>query len=135
MFKDLGIGIFSLSVSLSAVGFLFGAIEYFFFILITLMGIEFVSKSLNECVKDQFTINGLFTRLAKKLVTIFLISVAHFFDQLLQTDNSIRDFSIMFYILYEAFQIISTAHSLGIPVPQVVVDILEIIKEKLRGKL
>ncbi|MEC1261993.1 phage holin family protein [Bacillus swezeyi] len=132
MIRDLGI--FSLAAGLSAIGFLFGTIEYLFMILITLMGIEFVSKSLNECVNDQFAINRLFTRLAKKLVTLSLISVAHFFDQLLQTDNSIRDFAIMFYILYEAFQIVSTAHSLGIPVPQVFLDILEIIKEKLRGR-
>lgn len=70
----------------------------------------------------------------EKLVTLFLISVAHLFDQMLQTGSSIRDFSIMFYILYEAFQIISTAHSLGIPVPQMLLDILNTIKEKLRGK-
>ena len=133
MFKDLSI--FSLfTIGLSAIGFLFGRIEYLFMILITLMGIEFVSKSLNECVEDRFTIKRLFTRLAKKLVTLFLISVAHLFDQMLQTGSSIRDFSIMFYILYEAFQIISTAHSLGIPVPQMLLDILNTIKEKLRGK-
>lgn len=131
MNKDLGI--FSLfSIGFSAFGFLFGAIEYLFLILITLMGIEFVSKSLNECVKDQFTIKSLFTRLAKKFVTLFLISVAHFFDQLLQTDNSIRDFSIVFYILYETFLIVSTAHALGIPVPQIFLDIQEFVKNKLQ---
>lgn len=87
MFKDLSI--FSLfTIGLSAIGFLFGRIEYLFMILITLMGIEFVSKSLNECVEDRFTIKRLFTRLAKKLVTLFLISVAHLFDQMLQTGSS-----------------------------------------------
>ncbi|KKB73224.1 MULTISPECIES: holin family protein [Bacillus] len=133
MNRDLGI--FSLfSIWFSLFGFLFGAIEYLFLILITLMGIEFVSNSLNECVNDQFTVKSLFTRLANKFVTLFLISVAHFFDQLLQTDSSIRDFSIVFYILYETFLIVGTAHALGIPVPQFLLEIHEFVKNKLRRK-
>ncbi|NUJ17757.1 hypothetical protein FKN04_14410 [Bacillus glycinifermentans] len=133
MNRDLGI--FSLfSIWFSLFGFLFGAIEYLFLILITLMGIEFVSNSLNECVNDQFTVKSLFTRLANKFVTLFLISVTHFFDQLLQTDSSIRDFSIVFYILYETFLIVGTAHALGIPVPQFLLEIHEFVKNKLRRK-
>ncbi|ATH92873.1 hypothetical protein ACH95_20875 [Bacillus glycinifermentans] len=133
MNRDLGI--FSLfSIWFSLFGFLFGAIEYLFLILITLMGIEFVCNSLNECVNDHFTVKSLFTRLANKFVTLFLISVAHFFDQLLQTDSSIRDFSIVFYILYETFLIVGTAHALGIPVPQFLLEIHEFVKNKLRRK-
>ncbi|MEC3605459.1 phage holin family protein [Bacillus glycinifermentans] len=133
MNRDLGI--FSLfSIWFSLFGFLFGAIEYLFLILITLMGIEFVCNSLNECVNDHFTVKSLFTRLANKFVMLFLISVAHFFDQLLQTDSSIRDFSIVFYILYETFLIVGTAHALGIPVPQFLLEIHEFVKNKLRRK-
>lgn len=37
----------------------------------------------------------------------------------------------MFYILYESVQIVVTASSLGIPVPQMLVDLLETLKINL----
>ncbi|MCY7834491.1 phage holin family protein, partial [Bacillus spizizenii] len=76
----------------------------------------------------------VFARLVKKLVTLALISVCHFFDQLLNTQGSIRDLAIMFYILYESVQIVVTASSLGIPVPQMLVDLLETLKNKFKRK-
>ncbi|MCY8208994.1 phage holin family protein, partial [Bacillus subtilis] len=76
----------------------------------------------------------VFARLVKKLVTLALISVCHFFDQLLNTEGSIRDLAIMFYILYESVQIVVTASSLGIPVPQMLVDLLETLKNKFKRK-
>lgn len=72
--------------------------------------------------------------MSKKLVTLALISVCHFFDQLLNTQGSIRDLAIMFYILYESVQIVVTASSLGIPVPQMLVDLLETLKNKFKRK-
>lgn len=56
------------------------------------------------------------------------------FDQLLNTEGSIRDLAIMFYILYESVQIVVTASSLGIPVPQMLVDLLETLKNKFKRK-
>ncbi|MCY8451292.1 phage holin family protein, partial [Bacillus spizizenii] len=45
-----------------------------------------------------------------------------------------RDLAIMFYILYESVQIVVTASSLGIPVPQMLVDLLETLKNKFKRK-
>ncbi|MES9688662.1 hypothetical protein ABWK31_14395, partial [Bacillus sp. JJ353] len=38
------------------------------------------------------------------------------------------------YILYETFLIVGTAHALGIPVPQFLLEIHEFVKNKLRRK-
>ncbi|ANT57710.1 holin family protein [Bacillus altitudinis] len=133
MSKDLGI--FSLfTVSLSAMGFLFGGAGYLLMILVTLMAIELICSSLRESVTGQLTMKRFLTRLVRKVVTISLISMAHFFDVMLKTGGTIKDLALIFYIIYESYQIVSTAKALGIPIPQLFIDVLDMIKNKLRKK-
>ncbi|WP_178896935.1 phage holin family protein [Bacillus altitudinis] len=133
MSKDLGI--FSLfTVSLSAMGFLFGGAGYLLMILVTLMAIELICSSLRESVTGQLTMKRFLTRLVRKVVTISLISMAHFFDVMLKTGGTIKDLALIFYIIYESYQIVSTARALGIPIPQLFIDVLDTIKNKLRKK-
>ena len=133
MSKDLGI--FSLvTVSLSAMGFLFGGAGYLLMILVTLMAIDLICSSLRESVTGQLTMKRFFTRLVRKVVTISLISMAHFFDVMLKTNGTIKDLAIIFYIIYESYQIVSTANALGIPIPQLFIDVLDMLKNKLRKK-
>ncbi len=74
------------------------------------------------------------TRLVRKIVTVSLISMAHFFDVMLKTNGMIKDLAIIFYIIYESYQIVSTANALGIPIPQLFIDVLDMLKNKLRKK-
>lgn len=131
--KDFGIFSF-FAVIVSAAGFFFGGFQYSFLILLSVMAIEFISTSLKETLLQQLSARKLFARLVKKIVTLALVSVCHFFDQLLHTEGAIRNLAIMFYILYESVQIVITASSLGIPVPQVLVDLLDTLKNKFKRK-
>nr|WP_251034690.1 holin family protein [Pseudomonas sp. ISL-88] len=131
--KDFGIFSF-FAVVVSAAGFFFGGFQYPFLILLSLMAIEYISTSLKDTILHQLTAKKLFARLVKKIVTLALISVCHFFDQLLTTEGSIRNLALMFYILYESVQIVITASSLGIPVPQMLVDLLDALKNKFKRK-
>jgi toxin secretion/phage lysis holin len=131
--KDLGI--FSLfTVSLSAMGFLFGGAGSLLMILVTLMAIELICSSLRESLTGQLTMKRFSTRLVRKIVTVSLISMAHFFDVMLKTNGMIKDLAIIFYIIYESYQIVSTANALGIPIPQLFIDVLDMLKNKLRKK-
>nr|MDF9458340.1 phage holin family protein [Bacillus pumilus] len=133
MSKDLGI--FSLfTVSLSAMSFLFGGAGYLLMILVTLMAIELICSSLRESLTGRLTMKRFFTRLVRKIVTVSLISMAHFFDVMLKTNGMIKDLAIIFYIIYESYQIVSTANALGIPIPQLFIDVLDMLKNKLRKK-
>ncbi|ADP33548.1 hypothetical protein C6370_11275 [Bacillus atrophaeus] len=132
---DRDFGIFSFfAVSVSAAGFFFGGFQYSFLILLSLMAIEFISTTLKESILNKLTLRNAFARLVKKIVTLSLISVCHFFDQLMKTEGSMRDLAIMFYILYESVQIVITASSLGVPVPQMLIDLLDTLKNKFRRK-
>lgn len=133
MSKDLGI--FSLvTVSLSAMGFLFGGAGYLLMILVTLMAIELICSSLRESLTGQLTMKRFLTRLVRKVVTVSLISMAHFFDVMLKTNGTVKDLAIIFYIIYESYQIVSTARALGVPIPQLFIDVLDMLKNKLRKK-
>ncbi|KIZ55309.1 phage holin family protein [Bacillus safensis] len=133
MSKDLGI--FSLvTVSLSAMGFLFGGAGYLLMILVTLMAIELICSSLRESLTGQLTMKRFLTRLVRKVVTVSLISMAHFFDVMLKTNGTIKDLAIIFYIIYDSYQIVSTARALGVPIPQLFIDVLDMLKNKLRKK-
>lgn len=133
MSKDLGI--FSLvTVSLSAMGFLFGGAGYLLMILVTLMAIELICSSLRESLTGQLTMKRFLTWLVRKVVTVSLISMAHFFDVMLKTNGTIKDLAIIFYIIYESYQIVSTARALGVPIPQLFIDVLDMLKNKLRKK-
>ncbi|MBL4985169.1 MULTISPECIES: phage holin family protein [Bacillus] len=133
MSKDLGI--FSLvTVSLSAMGFLFGGAGYLLMILVTLMAIELICSSLRESLTGQLTMKRFLTRIVRKVVTVSLISMAHFFDVMLKTNGTIKDLAIIFYIIYESYQIVSTARALGVPIPQLFIDVLDMLKNKLRKK-
>ncbi|MCR6474406.1 holin family protein [Bacillus safensis] len=133
MSKDLGI--FSLvTVSLSAMGFLFGGAGYLLMILVTLMAIELICSSLRESLTGQLTMKRFLTRLVRKVVTVSLISMAHFFDVMLKTTGTIKDLAIIFYIIYESYQIVLTARALGVPIPQLFIDVLDMLKNKLRKK-
>ncbi|AKL85649.1 hypothetical protein C6W22_07795 [Bacillus atrophaeus] len=132
---DRDFGIFSFfAVSVSAAGFFFGGFQYSFLILLSLMAIEFISTTLKESILNKLMLRNAFARLVKKIVTLSLISVCHFFDQLMKTEGSMRDLAIMFYILYESVQIVITASSLGVPVPQMLIDLLDTLKNKFRRK-
>nr|WP_282440932.1 phage holin family protein [Bacillus pumilus] len=122
------------TVSLSAMGFLFGGAGYLLMILVTLMAIELICSSLRESLTGQLTMKRFFTRLVRKIVTVSLISMAHFFDVMLKTNGMIKDLAIIFYIIYESYQIVSTANALGIPIPQLFIDVLDMLKNKLRKK-
>ncbi|MBV2240992.1 phage holin family protein [Bacillus inaquosorum] len=125
---DRDFGIFSFfAVSVSAAGFFFGGFQYSFLILLSLMAIEFISTTLKETIIHKLAFKKYLPGLSK---------ISHagsdlcmpLFDQPLNTQGSIRDLAIMFYILYESVQIVVTASSLGIPVPQMLVDLLETLK-------
>nr|WP_275064468.1 phage holin family protein [Bacillus safensis] len=122
------------TVSLSAMGFLFGGAGYLLMILVTLMAIELICSSLRESLTGQLTMKRFLTRLVRKVVTVSLISMAHFFDVMLKTTGTIKDLAIIFYIIYESYQIVSTARALGVPIPQLFIDVLDMLKNKLRKK-
>ena len=89
------------------------------------MAIEFISTSL----KNLFAAaehKKAFARLVKNRDPGISLSLPFF--QLLHSEGAIRNLAIMFYILYESVQIVITASSLGIPVPQVLVDLLDTLK-------
>ncbi|MBD1380233.1 phage holin family protein [Metabacillus arenae] len=112
--------------------FLIGNVVNIFLILLTLMAFEFLSTTLSEFVNSRIKLRSLFIRFFKKCITVIIVSIAHFTDVLLETEDTVRNVTITFYLFYETMNILKRAEELGIPVPQVLIDLINIVKNRLR---
>ncbi|WP_144502658.1 phage holin family protein [Bacillus velezensis] len=72
--------------------------------------------------------------LTKKILTLALLSVSHFFHHLLHTQRPIPNFPIIFYILYQSLHILITPSTLHIPLPHLLLHLFHTFKNKFNPK-
>ena len=71
--------------------------------------------------------------LARKCGTLLLILIAHMLDLLTGTEF-IRDAVILFFVSNEALSIIENAGLMGVPIPKVLSDAIEVLNRKGDGE-
>lgn len=71
--------------------------------------------------------------LARKCGTLLLVLIAHMLDLLTGTEF-IRDAVILFFVSNEALSIIENAGLMGVPIPKVLSDAIEVLNRKGDGK-
>lgn len=72
--------------------------------------------------------------IAKKIMIFLIVALAHMVDQMLGDGNVIRDAAITFYLANEGLSIIENSGRMGLPVPDVVKQGIEILKGKDKEK-
>jgi len=105
---------------------LFMAIDYFLGILTA-----FFNKSLkseNGGLSSHASFIGIF----KKFAILLLVMIGFRFDILLEV-NFIRDSVIIGFIINETISIIENAALMGIPIPRVLKNAIDILKSKTEG--
>ncbi|WLR41183.1 phage holin family protein [Bacillus carboniphilus] len=88
-----------LSISAATVSFLFGELDTLFFILVSLMVIEYYTGSFVEYYKKKLKVRFIINKIFGKITILSLVSVAHFLDYFFQTSLVIRDATIIFLYL------------------------------------
>ncbi len=83
-------------------------------------------KSANGGLQSDAGFKGIF----KKIVTLFLVVVATRIDNLLST-NYIRNGVIIAYCTNETISIIENAGLLGVKIPKILKNSIDILKEKI----
>lgn len=71
--------------------------------------------------------------LARKCGTLLLVLIAHMLDLLTGTEF-IRDAVILFFVSNEALSIIENAGLMGVPIPKVLSDAIEVLNRKGDGE-
>ena len=134
---------------LSAIG---GAIASFFvnmpplvYILIGVMSIDYVTGLITGCMgKSKKTENGYLASkeawwgLLKKGVILLVVLLASLLDMAVSKSNGIQFEAAMgatclWFIASEGLSILENVASMGVPVPKILLKLLEIMREKGEG--
>ncbi|EFM12616.1 toxin secretion/phage lysis holin [Paenibacillus curdlanolyticus YK9] len=100
-------------------------------VLLVAMGIDYltgIAASLKE--KKGLNSNVGAWGLTRKGLTLLIILLAHQIDQLLQTNDTTMAAAIYFYLANELISITENYGRLGLPLPDKVRRIIEVLKDK-----
>ncbi|BBN98739.1 holin family protein [Sporolactobacillus terrae] len=112
----------------AVVGYLFGGWSALVSILLAFIVIDYVSGVLAAAYLGKLSSGVGFHGIAKKVMIIVVVAAAHLADQALGTEHIARDAVIFFYLANELLSIIENAGKTGLPVPDQVTKLVEILK-------
>lgn len=118
----------------SFVGYLFGGWSVLLQVLLTLMVIDQISGLLASYKEGKLSSKVGFKGIAKKVVTLLVIVVAHNLDEAFGTGETIRDAAIFFYIANELLSFIENVGRIGVPLPPQLTNAVSVLKGKGEGK-
>lgn len=100
-------------------------------VLVIAMGMDYISGVLAS-IKEGRGLNSLFGAwgLAKKGLMLLVILLAHRIDILLDLQNATMGAATYFYIANELISITENYGRLGLPMPDYIRKLIEVLKEK-----
>lgn len=113
---------------------LLGAPTYLVIALVVLISIDFATGVIAAGYERKLNSVVGFKGVARKIMILALIMVAHQLDILAGTGYLIRDASIIYFAITESISILENADRLGVPVPPVIVGAVESLKGKTHGR-
>ncbi|MEC0666972.1 phage holin family protein [Priestia flexa] len=124
-------------LSLSSLGsfifFLVGEWNYLLMALVALVAVDYVTGTVAAFIDKSLSSEVGFRGIAKKVFIFALVTMANFMDQVFWPDNHfIRDITILFYILNEMISITENAGRVGLPVPAVIKQAIEKLKNQIK---
>lgn len=118
----------ALSISLT---FLFGDFDTIMIVLCAFIIFDFIFGTIKGYVQKNLSSAFMFKGIAKKVAELFIVAIAFQIDKLTgNPDMLIRSMVCYFYIANEGLSIIENAVAIGVPVPEIVKEALEMLAEK-----
>ena len=114
--------------SLSA--YLWGGWSALLGILLAFVVIDYITGVLAAGHEGKLNSAVGFKGIGKKIGIFVLVAIAHLVDMALGDGTLIRDAAIFFYIANELLSIIENAGVLGVPIPDILLRAVEILKGK-----
>lgn len=114
----------------SVLVFVWGGWTDLFAIFLILVVLDFVIGVLAGFVNKELSSYRGTYGIAKKVMVIFVIAVAHILDLILGTGDIIRNATLSFYCVIETVSILENLSRSGVPIPDKVKDALKIIRDK-----
>ena len=128
--KDAG-SVFKVIVALGggAASYLFGGWSSLLGILLAFVVIDYITGFVAAGIEGKLSSEVGLRGIAKKIFIFVMIAVAHLADQAAGT-SIIRDAAIFFYLANELLSIIENSGRIGLPVPPIITQAVELLKGK-----
>lgn len=111
-------------------GFLFGGWTMALSVLVTLVVLDYLTGWLASGVEGKLSSAVGFKGIAKKIMIFLIVAVAHLADGFLGAGAILINAAVFFYAANEILSIIENAGRIGVPVPKVIKDAVQILKDK-----
>lgn len=110
---------------------LLGGIDKFLSALIVFMVINYIAEILLVIVGEGKRSNVFWVKNTfKKIAIIILVIVSNVVGTIIESNYTIRAAVILFYISNEGIAILENINRLGVPLPQILVEMLKQIRDK-----
>ncbi|MCM1236486.1 MAG: phage holin family protein [Ruminococcus flavefaciens] len=110
---------------------LLGGIDKFLSALIVFIVINYMTEILLVIVGDEKRSNVFFMKnIFKKAAIFILVIVSNVVGTIIESNCAIRTTVILFYISNEGLAILKNINRLGVPLPQILVEILNQIGDR-----
>ncbi len=110
--------------------YLFGGWNQLLQILLVFVIIDYITGVVASGVEGKLSSSVGLKGIAKKVFIFVIVAVAHLADTALGDGSLLQDAAIFFYIANELLSIIENAGRVGLPVPEILKQAIEILKGK-----
>lgn len=118
----------------SAASFLWGGWSSILTTLLVLVGIDYVTGTLASATEKKLSSATGLRGITRKTLIFAIIAVANMVDQMIGTENMLRDGTIFFYAANEVLSILENCGRIGLPIPPKIREAIELLQEKEKEK-
>jgi toxin secretion/phage lysis holin len=103
-------------------------------ILLVFVVLDYVSGMMASATEGKLSSSIGFKSIPKKIMIFVLVAIAHLIDGAFGDNHMFRDAAIFFYLANELLSITENAGRLGLPVPNQLMQAVDILKGKSKGE-
>lgn len=112
-------------------GFMFGKLDGLFITLIALVIFDYLTGVVKAIIKHKLSSSVSYKGILKKFLIFLLVATANVIDFYVIGDNGVlRNSVIMLFIANEGISIIENSAQLGVPIPNKLRNVLQVLKKK-----
>lgn len=110
--------------------YLYGGWSALLGVLLVFVVADYVTGMVAAGIEGRLSSSIGFRGIARKLAIFLLVAMAHLADTALGQNHMIRDATIFFYMGNELLSIIENAGRIGVPIPPLITQAVEILRGK-----
>ncbi|MCM3292419.1 holin family protein [Paenibacillus sp. MER 180] len=120
----------SIAASGGVAAFLFGGWPLLLQVLLIMTVADFITGIIAGGVEGKLKSKVGLVGIARKVFIFVIVSLAHQADTVLGDQHMLRDATVFFYMANEMLSIVENGGRIGVPIPKVIRQTIEVLKGK-----